>query len=151
MKTIDINSAADLIDGAVDSWCISLADWRFQSEWDGDIFNDIVIGKIFEIDRIVDNDDVDGASLGFFEIPEGVERGRLLTLLGHQATRLFVRADADFFEKIPMNLARAISAPYNQLSERDIREFSSVVGYRSMLIRDGDEGDYFYYFFSCDA
>lgn len=88
------------------------------------------------------------AEAAYFGIPPGMTKETLESLAIYMSVRLFVCApQQDFFEKMPSVVQQAIVRHSDEFDEDVILAASSMSGFNWMALRDGDEGDPYYYLF----
>ena len=126
---------------------ISIAAWDFHFDWQPDVFDGLGLCLVYEVivkkDEVIDED----TRLGFFEV-KNIDRLAALENIAHNlAIRLYVcNPDECFLHELSMSVFRELTAR-NELSESLITFFSTSKNYSWLALRDGDEGDAFYYFY----
>lgn len=128
---------------------ISVPDYKFLSEWEPGIFMKVCSTE--PIDPFLHIEDPSSGELveaAYFRIPPDVASETIDSLSRFMSVRLFVcEPQQDFFEKIPSVIQQAIVRHSDEFDEDVILAASSMSGFKWMALRDGDEGDAYYYLF----
>ena len=146
MRIIGYDDILSKLMGEKSRIIVSIAAWDFHFDWEPDVFEGIGLTLIYEVivkrDEIIDED----TRLGFFEVTSITRLGAMENIAQNLAIRLYVcDPDEHFVTGLSVGILRELAAR-NELSESLIDCFSKKIGCRWLALRDGDEGDAFYYF-----
>jgi hypothetical protein len=128
---------------------ISVPDYKFLSEWESGL-----LGEVCKTTPIAPYLHVDDASTGelveaaYFKIPGNVSDETMGNLARFMSVRLFVSSPREgFFDNIPPIVQEAVFYRGKELDAAILDAATSMSGFKWMALRDGDEGDAYYYLF----
>jgi hypothetical protein len=128
---------------------ISVPDYKFLSEWMPDLFGDVCkAAPVAPRLHLADESTGELVEAAYFRILPAISDVTVERLSRFMSVRLFVcEPEQDFFEKIPSVVQQAIVSRDIEFDEDVILAASSMSGFKWMALRDGDEGDAYYYLF----
>jgi hypothetical protein len=141
IETIVINSRECIF--------ISVPDYKFLSEWMPDLFGNVCkTNPVAPRLHIADESTGELVEAAYFRILPAISDVTVERLLRFMSIRLFVcEPQQGFFEKIPSVVQQAIVSRDIEFDEDVVLAASSMSGFKWMALRDGDEGDAYYYLF----
>ncbi|WP_313920330.1 hypothetical protein [Tahibacter sp.] len=129
---------------------VSVPDYKFLSGWIpgllGELCKATPIAPFLHPDE--DRSNKEHVESAYFRISPSISAITLESLSRFMSIRLFVcEPQQDFFEKMPSVVQQAIVSRDNEFDEDVILAASSMSGFKWMALRDGDDGDAYYYLF----
>jgi hypothetical protein len=149
MKASVVFDIESLVTNSRSSFFISIPDYKFLSGWMPDLFGDVckttpITPKL----HVADESTGELAEAAYFRILPAISDVTVERLSRFMSVRLFVcEPEQGFFEKIPPVVQQAIVSRDAEFDEDVILAASSMSGFKWMALRDGDEGDAYYYLF----
>jgi len=127
---------------------VSVPDYSFFAGFESEIFGEICAGSPILTRHYPSSDELGKIEcLGYFSIPDSISGENLSDIVRFSWVRLFVCSSSKvFFEQIPPAIQKAV-CQLDELDEDVLLAASSMSGFRWMALRDGDEGDAYYYLF----
>jgi hypothetical protein len=149
MRKIDLDEMLCCLLPAKDRVVVSVSDYMFLAGWEADIFGEICNEEpIASFPKLAENSADEVTLNGYFRLLAKTSDEVIERLARFMSVRLFVCSPRDgFFDDIPPLVRDAIFNRGTELSEAVISAASSLSGFDWMALRDGDEGDAFYYLF----
>lgn len=127
---------------------VSVPDYGFFAEFEPKIFGEMCAVKS-AMTRLYRSSDEPGKVeyLGYFSIPDSISAENLINIVRFSWVRLFVCSSSIvFLENIPAVIQKSICR-LDELDKDVLLAASSMSGFKWMALRDGDEGDAYYYLF----
>jgi len=127
---------------------VSVPEYNFFSGFEPEIFGEICADSPILTHHCPSVDEPGKImSLGYFSIPSSISGKNLSDIVRFSWVRLFVCSSSRiFFEQMPPTIQKAV-CQLDELDEDVLLVASSMSSFKWLALRDGDEGDAYYYLF----
>lgn len=128
---------------------VSVSDYEFLAGWEPEIFRELCGNNpIKTFSFVADESTGEIGKNGYFRLFEGISDAVVESIARFMSVRMFVkRPRQNFFEEVPPLVRNAVFHRGMELDKAVLSVAASLSNFDWMALRDGDEGDAYYYLF----